>query len=156
MSRLETAGFGNVLSSNSVYRRFRQIERREWWLWTLAVLVTLLLTFALASFLVLTSARRVEGYDALLVHPAIRAVIGLVLLFDVYTIYQQVQIVRIRRQVLAQERLFRSITENAGDMIAVVDVNGRRLYNSPSYHKTLGYSPEELQDTSALGTDSSR
>src|SRR5438309_10999833 len=34
-------------------------------------------------------------------------------------------------------------------MIAVVDINGHRLYNSPSYQKILGYSPEELQETSA-------
>ena len=85
----------------------------------------------------------------MLVHPAIGGVVGLVLLFDIYTLYQQSQIVRIRHQVLAQEKLFRLITENAGDMIAVVDINGHRLYNSPSYQKILGYSPEELQETSA-------
>ncbi len=48
------------------------------------------------------------------------------------------------------EELFRLITENAADMIAVVDVNWRRLYNSPSYQRILGYSPEELMATVSL------
>jgi two-component system, cell cycle sensor histidine kinase and response regulator CckA len=33
-------------------------------------------------------------------------------------------------------------------MIALVDVNGHRLYNSPSYYTTLGYTADELQQTS--------
>jgi PAS domain S-box-containing protein len=41
------------------------------------------------------------------------------------------------------------IGENAADMIAVVTANGERLYNSPSYQKLLGYTPEELEKTSA-------
>lgn len=32
-------------------------------------------------------------------------------------------------------------------MIAVVDSDGRRLYNSPAYQRILGYSPEELRAT---------
>ncbi len=34
-------------------------------------------------------------------------------------------------------------------MIALVDGDGRRLYNSPAYQKVLGYSPEELKATSS-------
>jgi PAS domain S-box-containing protein len=33
------------------------------------------------------------------------------------------------------------------DLIAVVDINGYRIYNSPSYERVLGYSSEELQGT---------
>jgi two-component system, cell cycle sensor histidine kinase and response regulator CckA len=142
--------FQGILSSSSVYHRFRQIELREWWLWTCAVLVTLLLTSALASFLIVPSTHHQDAYEALLVHPGIRGIVALVLLFDIYTLFQQSQIVRIRGHVLAQEKLFRLITENAGDMIAVVDVAGQRLYNSPSYQKILGYSFEELQRTSSF------
>ena len=46
-----------------------------------------------------------------------------------------------------REELFRIITENAADMIALVDSKGHRLYNSPAYEKILGYSPEELART---------
>jgi PAS domain S-box-containing protein len=42
------------------------------------------------------------------------------------------------------------ITENVADMIAVVDVQGHRLYNSPSYFRVLGYTTDELQDSSSF------
>jgi PAS domain S-box-containing protein len=48
------------------------------------------------------------------------------------------------------EQLFRSIAENTADMIAVVDAQGNRLYNNPAYHRILGYTPEELQETIAF------
>src|SRR5260370_16583704 len=35
-------------------------------------------------------------------------------------------------------------------MIAVVDLEGRRIFNSLSYQKILGYSPEELQESSGF------
>jgi PAS domain S-box-containing protein len=35
-------------------------------------------------------------------------------------------------------------------MIALVDGDGRRLYNSPAYLKVLGYSPEDLKTTSSI------
>lgn len=44
-----------------------------------------------------------------------------------------------RRQKLTEDRLhesqelFRAIVENVGDLVAVVDAEGRRVYNSPSY-----------------------
>src|SRR5581483_5825214 len=46
--------------------------------------------------------------------------------------------------------IFQVVTENAADMIALVDVKGRRLYNSPAYKRILGYSPAELSETSAF------
>jgi len=49
-----------------------------------------------------------------------------------------------------REALFHLISENAADMIAVVDMEGRRIYNSLSYQSVLGYSPEELQASSAF------
>jgi two-component system cell cycle sensor histidine kinase/response regulator CckA len=82
---------------------------------------------------------------------AVRGLLGLVLIFDVYTVYQQLQIHRIRRRLLEREELFRLISENAADLIAVVDMEGRRIYNSMAYEKVLGYSPEELKGSSALG-----
>ncbi len=35
-------------------------------------------------------------------------------------------------------------------MIAMADVKGRRIYNSPSYKRILGHSPAELNETSAF------
>ena len=48
---------------------------------------------------------------------------------------------------LQRDRLFGAIMENVADLIAVVDANGYRIYNSPSYQKVLGYLPTELEGT---------
>lgn len=65
-------------------------------------------------------------------------------------IYQQFRIFRIHRDAKKREELFQIVTENAADMIALVDMKGRRLYNSPAYKRILGYSPAELGETSAF------
>jgi PAS domain S-box-containing protein len=130
--------------------RFRNVERREWWLWSSAVLITLVLTVGLVSFLVpVPHVSRIET-EGLQVVGVVRGLICLVLLFDVYVVYQQLQICRIRRQLVEREELFRLISENAADMIALVNADGKRLYNSPSYAAVLGYSLEDLQDTTAF------
>src|SRR6266699_5945623 len=76
--------------------------------------------------------------------------VALVFLFDLYTIYQHLQIHRIRKQLIEREELFHLISENAADMIAVVDLEGRRIFNSLSFQRILGYSPEELQVSSGF------
>lgn len=45
---------------------------------------------------------------------------------------------RDRAALRDQERFFRLITDNIDDFIAVLDVEGKRLYNSPSYAKLFG------------------
>jgi diguanylate cyclase (GGDEF)-like protein/PAS domain S-box-containing protein len=64
--------------------------------------------------------------------------------------YQQFRVHRIRVQAKQREELFQIVTENAADMIALVDVKGHRLYNSPAYRRILGYSAAELGQTSAF------
>ena len=68
----------------------------------------------------------------------------------VLVIYQQFRIYKIHRESRKNEELFQIVTENAADMIALVDVKGRRLYNSPAYKRILGYSAAELGETSAF------
>src|ERR1700751_1430683 len=65
-------------------------------------------------------------------------------------IYQQLRIRRIHKLSKEREELFQIVTENAADMIALVDVKGHRLYNSPAYKRILGYSAAELGETSAF------
>jgi two-component system cell cycle sensor histidine kinase/response regulator CckA len=129
---------------------FRKIERREWWLWVAAAIITLLLTVALASFLLPNVSAHMDFHSQYVLPQAVRGLVGLVFLFDLYTIYQHLQIHRIRRQLIEREELFHLISENAADMIAVVDLEGRRIFNSLSYEKILGYSPEELQESSGF------
>jgi PAS domain S-box-containing protein len=67
-----------------------------------------------------------------------------------YVAYQQMRMRRLKSRMRRRDELFRLISENAADMIALVDVSGKRLYNSPAYQKVLGYTPEELSATSAF------
>ena len=65
-------------------------------------------------------------------------------------IYQQLRIHRIHKLSKEREELFQIVTENAADMIALVDVKGHRLYNSPAYKRILGYTAAELGETSSF------
>src|SRR5713101_7232256 len=118
-------------------------ERRQWWLWAFAIAVTLLLTAGMASFSYLFD--QSDPNFSFSLRQSVRGLLGLVLLFDLYTIYQQLQIQRIRRQLSEREELYRLISENAEDLIAVIDADGHRLYNSPGYERLFGYTNEELQ-----------
>ncbi len=126
------------------------IERREWWLWVCAVFITLLLTAGIVSFGFPTLHIRAPELNSAPVNDTILGLVGMVLLFDIYTVYQHFQIQAVRKQLIEREELFRLITENAADMIAVVNASGERLYNSPSYERILGYKPDELSGTTAF------
>src|SRR5882724_501155 len=130
--------------------RLRRIEQREWWLWATAVIITLLLTAGILSFLLPLLRSGEQSESAFTQQRAMWGLVGIVLLFDLYTVYQQLQLHRTRRRLFEREELFQLIGENVADMIAVVDVEGNRLYNSPSYHKVLGYTAEELKGSSSF------
>ena len=136
---------------NSLRERMQVIERRDWWLWTSAVLITLLLTAAIMSFGVSVLHLHWPEFSSAPLNDTILGLVAMVLLFDIYTVYQHFQIQLVRRQLVEREELFRLITENAADMIAVVDTDGQRLYNSPSYEKLLGYTEAELSGSLAFG-----
>jgi two-component system cell cycle sensor histidine kinase/response regulator CckA len=123
--------------------RIGQVERRQWWLWASAIVVTLLLTAGMASFSYLFE--QSDPNFSFTLRQSVRGLVGLVFLFDLYTIYQQLQIQRIRHQLSERDEMFRLISENAEDLIAVMDAEGHRLYNSPGYKKVFGYTHEELQ-----------
>jgi PAS domain S-box-containing protein len=130
--------------------RARQVEGREWWLWGYAIAVTLVLTFGILSLTYPGFHLPKDEFDSLNLKEWVRGLAALVLLFDIYTVYQHSQLQRMRRRLAERERLFSLITDNAADMIAVVDRQGRRIYNSPSYGWVLGYANEELATTSSI------
>ena len=130
--------------------RMNQIEGREWWLWGFAVAVTLFLTFGILSLTFPGFHLPTDKTYSLTLKEWVRGLAALVLLFDVYTVYQHLQIQRMRRQLAERDKLFQLISENAADMIALIDRTGNRLYNSPAYFNVLGYSAEELRTTSPI------
>jgi PAS domain S-box-containing protein len=124
----------------------RDVDIREWWLWILAVAVTLVLLFGIVA-LTIPGLNLGTATDWVDLKQAVRGLAGLVLIFDIYTLYQHFQLQKIRRALAERDQLFQLITENAADLIAVVDANGHRIYNSPAYQRVLGYSAEELRSS---------
>jgi PAS domain S-box-containing protein len=146
-SKIQTGSRSNLAT---IPLRVQQIEGREWWLWGFAVLVTLVLTLGIISF---TIPAFHMGTDSLYwsdLKDWVRGLAALVLMFDIYTIYQHLQLHRIRRELAQRDHLFQLVSENAADMIALVDTKGRRLYNSPAYRTVLGYTAEELNSTASI------
>jgi PAS domain S-box-containing protein len=137
-------------SPEAIPVQMRRIEGREWWLWGFAVAVTMALTLGIISFTFPWFNRETDVAYWFDLKEWVRGLAALVLLFDIYAIYQHLQLHRIRRQLAERDQLFQLISENADDMIALVDGDGRRLYNSPAYQKVLGYSPEDLKSTSSI------
>ena len=140
----------NQNSPEAIPTQMRQIEGREWWLWGFAIAVTLALTLGIVSFTFPWFRWDKDASYWFDLREWVRGLAALVLLFDFYTVYQHFQLHRIRRQLAERDQLFQLISENAADMIALVGSDGRRLYNSPAYQKVLGYSPEDLKDSSSF------
>ncbi len=80
----------------------RKLERRDWWLWVLAIVVMMLLTLAVVSLSFPGLLRIEDPFFQFSLNQAVRGLVGLVLLFNTYTIYQQVMIKRLRRQLSEQ------------------------------------------------------
>jgi PAS domain S-box-containing protein len=135
---------------DTVKTHLRRIERREWQLWIVAILVSLVLLAGLMAFILPGLGLQENKFSLHLLPPVVQGLVALVLIFDIYTIFQQLQIHRMRNRLAEREELFRLISENAADMIAVVDMDGRRIFNSDAYQKILGYSAEELKNSSSM------
>jgi diguanylate cyclase (GGDEF)-like protein/PAS domain S-box-containing protein len=130
--------------------RLRQVEWREWWLWGFAVAVTLVLTFGILALTFPGFHMANDRLYTLSLKEWVRGLAALVLLFDIYTVFQHLQLQRMRYRLAERDQIFQLISENAADMIAVVDKDGSRLYNSPAYQKILGYSRDELANSSPM------
>jgi len=80
----------------------RKLEKRDWWLWSLAIVVMLLLTLAVVSLSFPGLLKIEDPFFRFSLNQSVRGLVGLVLLFNTYTIYQQVMIKRLRRQLSEQ------------------------------------------------------
>jgi len=126
------------------------MEGRDWWLWLWVVLVTVALTVGLGSFAIIGINLPKESVYWTDLREWVRGLAALVLLFDLYSVYQHWQLNKVRQLLAEQNHLFRLISENAADMITVVDNDGRSLYDSPACEKILGYSLAELSRMSLV------
>jgi diguanylate cyclase (GGDEF)-like protein len=88
--------------AEELHAKLRKLERRDWWLWGAAVVVMLLLTVAVISLSFPGLLKVDDPFFQSSLNRAVRGLIELVLLFNAYTIYQQVTIKRMRRQFSEQ------------------------------------------------------
>lgn len=58
--------------------------------------------------------------------------------------------VQAEKALRARERRFRALTENASDLVLILDATGICRYASPSHKRVLGYEPEALTGVSVL------
>ncbi len=81
-----------------IQAQLEKLERRDWWLWSMAVIVMLLLTFTVFSMSFPELIKVDDPFFQSGLDRAVRGLAGLVLIFNAYTVYQQVMIKRLRRQ----------------------------------------------------------
>jgi diguanylate cyclase len=85
-----------------IRENLQHLDRRQWWLGSTTVAVVLLLTLCIASFAFPEILKNEESNYSFFLNQAVRALVGLVLVFSVYLIYQQVQISKLRSQLGTQ------------------------------------------------------
>jgi diguanylate cyclase (GGDEF)-like protein len=93
---------------HQVVEKLRKIEQRDWWIWANSIFVMLLLTAAVISFILPSLYRgaaplRMAPLFRMKATEAIYGLVALIVLFNIYTIYQQVLIKRLRRQLAEKQ-----------------------------------------------------
>jgi diguanylate cyclase (GGDEF)-like protein len=95
-------GIGAGPQTQEIRQSLRRLERRDWSLWGSAIIIMLSLIAAIASFSVSVTALPGEPFFKFQMSQSIRALLALVLVFSVYTIYQQVQLKTVRDRLTDQ------------------------------------------------------
>jgi diguanylate cyclase (GGDEF)-like protein len=113
-------------SDQEITDNLRRIEKRDWWIWANSIFVMLLLTGALISFILPSLAQGSPPLFRIKVTEAIFGLVALVILFNVYTIYQQVLIKRLRRQ-LAEKQHHSMILRELAMIDALTGLYNRRF-----------------------------
>jgi diguanylate cyclase (GGDEF)-like protein len=116
----------------------RKVARRQWWLWSSAILITILLALTIASFAFPELLAQSESTYAFELSQAVRGLVGLVLLFNTNAVYQQFQINRMQRHMSEQFDAMTRMevrTEEVYKLAALDPLTG--LYNRRSGEQRL-------------------
>ena len=84
-------------------RERQRLERRHWWVRGYSIAVIMLLTFAVVSLTIPALLNGAETIFRIKLREAVFGLIALIVLFNVYTIYQEILIQRLRRQLLEKQ-----------------------------------------------------
>jgi diguanylate cyclase (GGDEF)-like protein len=117
---------------------WRELDRRQWWLWSTTVCVLVLLTLAVASFAFPSILSKEQYTYSFYLNQAVRALVGMVLLFSVYVVYQQYQIARMRNQIadhMQSLAKIETLTAEVYKLAALDQLTG--LYNRRSGEQRL-------------------
>jgi two-component system cell cycle response regulator len=108
---------------DEIQAQLRQIERKNWWLWMTSVLMLPLVTIAV---LVLSQQNLGNGADPFFqfqLEQSARGLMGVILIFCIYSIYQQTLLKRLRRQEAEHlfERSKLEIKAEVARQLAMID-----------------------------------
>jgi diguanylate cyclase (GGDEF)-like protein len=113
-------------SDHEIAENLRKIEKRDWRIWANSIFVMLLLTGALISFALPSLTQGTALLFKIKLAEAIFGLVALIVLFNVYTIYQQVLIKRLRRQ-LAEKQHHSMILRDLAMIDALTGLYNRRF-----------------------------
>jgi len=137
---------GNLDKPAVIRETLKYLDRRQWWLGSTTVAVVLLLTLGVASFAFPEMLTREETTYSFYLNQAVRALVGLVLVFSVYLIYQQLQISKLRDQLGNQIESLAKVESLASEVykLAALDqLTG--LYNRRSGEQRLAEEISRVQ-----------
>jgi diguanylate cyclase (GGDEF)-like protein len=129
---------GPELPPEHIRRNLSHLERRERWLWSTTVAVILLLTLGVASFAFPEMLSRDQSTYSFFLNQSVRALVGLVLLFSVYLVYQQNLISKLRSELTEQMNSLAKVESLASEVykLAALDqLTG--IYNRRSGEQRL-------------------
>jgi hypothetical protein len=96
-----TPRIDDTLATVKMRRKMRAMDRRAWWHWWNAVLVIMLLMGAVASLSLPVAPSADPIYQANLTL-AVRGLLGLILIFNIYMLYQQYLLKALRANLARQ------------------------------------------------------
>jgi len=141
MADISSFSNSSNLAPDAFRENLRKLDRRQWWLWSSAVLVLVLLTIAVASlaFPAMLDTQTVEhDFYSFYLNQAVRALVGIVLVFAVYVVYQQTMIIRMRNTLADQIQNLakvQTLTDEVYKLAALDQLTG--LYNRRSGEQRL-------------------
>jgi len=120
------------LNSNQTQAQLDRLERHEWWRWSIAFVVMLALTFGLFA-LSMSVRGGLNWTEQAQLNIVLRGLFALVLLFDIFVVYQQVLITRLRRDLATQLRVVTTL-----EALKKVDGEANRPQNERRHLRRLG------------------
>jgi predicted signal transduction protein with EAL and GGDEF domain len=87
---------------HELQKSLKQLDRRDWWLWATALVILLLLCFAVFSLSIPALGQKEETFFREQLDIGVRGLFALVLLFTLFALYQQYLIKQLRNKLQGQ------------------------------------------------------